>query len=237
MTAPKPRVVGLNARGLGLLKDGTPYFAPLGEIPYDRDEDKVQCHLCGDWFRLVGSSHLRWHGWTLDQYRESFQLLRKSSTAAAGVSRKLCRKAIARRQVNEQFANPPPASGPQAVRTVAYWRSLGALRPDLAAQLHPTRNRGLDPFAVGLWSAQRVWALRELRLRVARRDRPPHLEWGRLPALHVSGLARPARALARRRAPRPGRGAAPGAQRRARPLPARRRLEGTAVVALPGLWP
>ena len=86
----------------------------------------MQCHLCGDWFRLVDASHLRWHGWTLDQYRESFQLLRKSSTAAAGVSRKLRREAIARRRVNEQFANPPRASGPQAVRTVAHWRSLGA---------------------------------------------------------------------------------------------------------------
>jgi hypothetical protein len=39
------------------LADGTPYFGSLGEIAYDRDEDKVQCHLCGEWFRQVGGSH------------------------------------------------------------------------------------------------------------------------------------------------------------------------------------
>jgi hypothetical protein len=28
---------------VGRLADGTPYFAPLGELPYDPDEDRVQC--------------------------------------------------------------------------------------------------------------------------------------------------------------------------------------------------
>ena len=40
------------------LEDGTPYVGRLGELAYDRDEDKVQCHLCGGWFRAIGSSHL-----------------------------------------------------------------------------------------------------------------------------------------------------------------------------------
>jgi ROS/MUCR transcriptional regulator protein len=96
MTAPKPRVVGLNARERGRLPDGTPYFAPLGEVPYDPDEDKVQCHLCGDWFRFVGASHVRWHGWTLDEYREAFHLLKRTSTAAPGVSDKLRRNTRSR---------------------------------------------------------------------------------------------------------------------------------------------
>jgi hypothetical protein len=39
---------------VGRLPDGTPYFAPIGELPYDADDDRVQCHLCGDWFRIVG---------------------------------------------------------------------------------------------------------------------------------------------------------------------------------------
>ena len=41
------------------LEDGTPYFGELGELAYDPDEDRVQCHLCGRWYRFVGSSHLR----------------------------------------------------------------------------------------------------------------------------------------------------------------------------------
>ena len=158
MTAPKPRVVGLNAPELGRLADGTPYFAPLGELPYDPDEDKVQCHLCGDWFRLVGAGHLRWHGWTLGEYREAFHLLRKTSTAAAGVSDKLRRNAITRKRTNERWANPPPAATPSPTgRGVPRWRSLAALRPQLASELHPTRNGDLDPYALGLGSRRRLW--------------------------------------------------------------------------------
>ncbi len=158
MTAPKPRDVGLNAPQRGRLADGTPYFAPLGEIPYDPDEDKVQCHLCGDWFRFVGSSHVRWHDWTLDEYREAFQLLRRTSTASAGVSDKLRRNAIARKRTNERWANPPRASASGLTgRGVPRWRSLAALHPDLAAQLHPTRNGDLDPYGLGVGSTRRVW--------------------------------------------------------------------------------
>ena len=40
---------------------------------------------------------------------------------------------------------------------VARERSLAALRPDLAAELHPTRNGDLDAFAVARWSVQPVW--------------------------------------------------------------------------------
>jgi hypothetical protein len=43
---------------VGRLEDGTPYFAPLGQLLWDSEEDRVQCHLCGGWFRFLGSSHL-----------------------------------------------------------------------------------------------------------------------------------------------------------------------------------
>jgi hypothetical protein len=56
---------------LGRLDDGTPYFAPLGELPYDADEKRVQCHLCGAWYRALAPTHLsRAHGLTADDYRE-----------------------------------------------------------------------------------------------------------------------------------------------------------------------
>ena len=41
------------------LADGTEYFGRLGQVAYDEAEDKVQCHLCGGWFRAFGGSHLR----------------------------------------------------------------------------------------------------------------------------------------------------------------------------------
>jgi hypothetical protein len=59
----------------------------------------------------------------------------------------------------------------EANRSVDFDRSLVARRPDLAAQLHPTRNPGIDPSTLGAWSRQRVLlALPRLRARLG--DRP-----------------------------------------------------------------
>jgi hypothetical protein len=44
-------------------------YAPLGALPYDADEDRVQCHLCGGWFRALAPGHLRRHDTTADEYR------------------------------------------------------------------------------------------------------------------------------------------------------------------------
>jgi hypothetical protein len=44
------------------------YFGRLAEVAYDPDEDK-QCYLCGRWLKMVGGTHIRWHGWTLAGYR------------------------------------------------------------------------------------------------------------------------------------------------------------------------
>jgi predicted transcriptional regulator len=86
-------------RPVGSLEDGTPYFAPLGELPYDPDDDRVQCHLCGRWYRSIGSSHLyRVHGWTLDDYRDAFHLPMGTPTVAPGVSASLAAEARRRRR-------------------------------------------------------------------------------------------------------------------------------------------
>jgi DNA-directed RNA polymerase subunit RPC12/RpoP len=70
-------------------------------------------------------------------------------------------------------AHPAPRSGRRAARAlhpewrarrdtaahyrVQRWRSLAVLRPDLAGELHPTRNGDLDPYAVATTSSRRVW--------------------------------------------------------------------------------
>jgi DNA-directed RNA polymerase subunit RPC12/RpoP len=65
-----------------------------------------------------------------------------------------------------------------ARRPVARERSLAVLRPDLAAELHPTRNGDLDPYALGASAHQRAWwrcryCGREWRARVAGRSHSP----------------------------------------------------------------
>lgn len=143
----------------GWLPDGTPYYGRIGEMTYD--DDRVQCHLCGEWFKWVGGAHLwRGHEWSLDEYRETFQLLRTTTTASPATS------ARKRKTMFEQFAtgqreqpDREEAKRRRAKRdpTVARWRSLGAQRPYLAAELHPTRNGNLDPFTVGQHSHRTLW--------------------------------------------------------------------------------
>ena len=61
---------------VGVLDDGTPYYAPVGEIV--ADGSRVICHLCGRSLRSV-VAHLPSHGWTKDQYCEAFGLERGES--------------------------------------------------------------------------------------------------------------------------------------------------------------
>src|SRR5262249_32438302 len=58
----------------GQLDDGTPYFAPLGELRYDSDTDRVQCHLCGGWYRQLSRSAPYRHSWNRDDYVQAFGL-------------------------------------------------------------------------------------------------------------------------------------------------------------------
>jgi lambda repressor-like predicted transcriptional regulator len=60
-------------RVVGMLGDGTPYFAPAGEMLVDGV--LVTCHLCGRAFRSV-AAHLASHGWTKEQYCAAFGLER-----------------------------------------------------------------------------------------------------------------------------------------------------------------
>jgi hypothetical protein len=76
----------------GSLVDGTAFYAPVGEMLRD-GEDRVCCHLCGRWMQAVGGTHLRWHGWTIDDYREAFQLRQQTPTCARNVSASLRRGA------------------------------------------------------------------------------------------------------------------------------------------------
>src|SRR6202161_2898090 len=58
---------------VGVLADGTPYYAPIGEIV--SDGITVTCHLCGRSLKSV-AAHLRVHGWTKAAYCETFGLER-----------------------------------------------------------------------------------------------------------------------------------------------------------------
>jgi hypothetical protein len=60
----------------GALADGTPFYAPIGEVV--TDGAVVTCHLCGRSLRSV-TAHLRVHGWTKAAYCDTFGLERGQS--------------------------------------------------------------------------------------------------------------------------------------------------------------
>jgi hypothetical protein len=61
---------------VGVLADGTPYYAPIGVVLVD--DARVICHLCGRAYRSV-AAHLASHGWTKLQYCQAFGLERQQS--------------------------------------------------------------------------------------------------------------------------------------------------------------
>jgi predicted transcriptional regulator len=72
-------------RPVGRLDEGTPIYAPIGEML--QDGDRVRCHLCGRWLRMVAGQHLiAAHGMTTDEYRELFHLDVTRSTACTETS-------------------------------------------------------------------------------------------------------------------------------------------------------
>src|SRR5450755_2444365 len=58
---------------VGVLADGTPFYAPIGEVA--ADDSRVACHLCGRWLRSV-TAHLKAHSWSKDAYCYAFGLER-----------------------------------------------------------------------------------------------------------------------------------------------------------------
>jgi hypothetical protein len=139
------------------LEDGTPYVGRLGELAYDRDEDKVQCHLCGGWYRAIGSSHLpRAHGWTLAAYRDAFRLPMQLPTCSRAVSQRSRANALGLIERGD-FGNG--IGVPIEVRDarVRPWRTLAVQHPELVRELDRGRNESLDPAAIAANSNRKLW--------------------------------------------------------------------------------
>src|SRR5215831_6517778 len=119
---------------VGALADGTPFYAPIGEVV--ADGSLVTCHLCGRALRSV-TAHLRVHGWTKQAYCEAFGLERGQSLEGHE-TRKLRAAAFTARLVFEPAVRAGSAAGRERART-------GQLTRDAAAaargRRHPEQRR------------------------------------------------------------------------------------------------
>jgi len=98
---------------VGALDDGTPFYAPIGEVIVDGS--LVICHLCGRSLRSV-TAHLRVHGWTKQAYCEAFGLERSQSLEGPD-TRKLRATALASRLVFDPAMRQGSAAGRDRART------------------------------------------------------------------------------------------------------------------------
>src|SRR6201996_4151168 len=94
---------------VGVLADGTPYYAPIGEIV--SDGTTVTCHLCGRSLKSV-AAHLRAHGWTKAAYCETFGLERRQPLEGSE-TRKRRAASFAPRLIFDPAIRAGSAAGPQ----------------------------------------------------------------------------------------------------------------------------
>jgi hypothetical protein len=87
---------------VGRLEDGTPYFAPMGELVLDPARERVRCHLCGGWYRALAPTHLRFHGWDHRQYKAAIGLASRRPLQVPGL-------VAAHRRVMEELLRTTPS--------------------------------------------------------------------------------------------------------------------------------
>lgn len=107
---------------VGVLADGTPFYAPIGEVL--TVDARVTCHLCGRSFRSV-TAHLRAHGWSKERYCAAFGLERGHSLEGED-TRKLRSAAFAARLIFEPAVRDGSAAGRARARAGDLTRDAAA---------------------------------------------------------------------------------------------------------------
>src|ERR1700722_18481850 len=100
-------------RAAGVLRDGTAFYAPIGEVVVDGS--RVVCHLCGRSLRSV-AAHLAAHGWSKAAYCEAFGLERRQSLEGPE-TRKLRAAALTARLIFDPAIRAGSAAGRERARS------------------------------------------------------------------------------------------------------------------------
>lgn len=76
-----------------------PFFGRFGVLAADPDGETVQCHICGDWYTLLGAHANATHGLKADAYRRAFGLRNSTGLASPSYREK-------RRRISAQLTTP-----------------------------------------------------------------------------------------------------------------------------------
>jgi ROS/MUCR transcriptional regulator protein len=140
---------------VGVLADGTPYYAPIGEVV--SDGSTVTCHLCGRRLKSV-AAHLRVHGWTKAAYCEAFGLER-GQPLEGQETRKRRAASFAPRLIFDPAIRAGSAAGRQ--RAAAGELSQDAVRASTGRPLPEQRRRKASRAAAAASSEVAAQANRE----------------------------------------------------------------------------
>jgi predicted transcriptional regulator len=144
--------------------DGTPLYAPRGELRVDAEDARVQCHVCGRWFRALASAHVwRAHGLSADAYRELVGLRPRHPLWAPDLSAAHSQR-FRERLEREPELRAAMAKGVALARRGELQRKAQALFAQRAVSLE--RERQLERDGARLGSA-RAEAFRRRRERAA----------------------------------------------------------------------
>jgi len=119
---------------VAVLPDGTPAFAPIGEVVLT--DARVVCHLCGRALRSV-TAHLRVHGYTKEAYCAVFGLERGQSLEGPD-TRKLRAAALTSRLAFDTAFRAGSAAGRQRARSGELTRDAAAAA---AGRRYPEQRR------------------------------------------------------------------------------------------------
>jgi hypothetical protein len=133
---------------VGVLPDGTPFYAPMGEVT--TDGARVTCHLCGRSLRSV-SAHLKAHGWTKQAYCAAFGLER-GQPLEGPETRKLRSASFTARLIFEPPVREGSAAGRERARSGDLTRAaaVAARGRPFPEQRRRKNSRGLAAIPPGV---------------------------------------------------------------------------------------
>jgi len=118
-------------------------FGEYGSLEKDQDTGRVQCHICGHWYRLLGSHVWQMHDLLADEYREEFGLGYMTGLVGEELRQKMVAYAKKEYEAGRRpYIIPIPFTAQRAVkirgrsqRMELYKKNLAAHQPTIVDQV------------------------------------------------------------------------------------------------------
>jgi hypothetical protein len=142
--------------------DGTPLHYPAGTLEVDEIDDMVRSHVCGLWFRHVGTQARFSHDLSADEYKALASLNRSTSLVAPGIQRRLASVMRSRIKTDKRIRRGM-AKGRALARAGVLQEAAADAHDSMEPRLARRHERERTGSALGTRRAQHSRAVRETR--------------------------------------------------------------------------